>query len=116
LCYSDLMYHRKYGVYSTKEFSEKISSLTTGELDGNYGNMWTDEMKESLSEKKNEGGLHKGVRNGHATKIRCVETGEVFDYIRLACEKYGIKNQASITIALNNPNRTAYGFHWERVE
>ena len=114
--YNLQMYHRKHGVYSSKEFSEKISSLTTGELNGNYGNKWTDEMKKSLSEKKIEGGLHKGVKNGRATKIRCVETGEVFDYIRLACEKYGIKNQASITFALNNPNRTAYGFHWERVE
>lgn len=114
--YNNQIHHRKNGVYASDEFREKMSSLTKGSLNGNYGNKWTDEMKESLSTYLVKNGIHKGSKNSRATKIRCVETGEIFDYIRLACEKYGIKSQASITYALKNPNRTAYGFHWERVE
>lgn len=109
------IWHRKNGVYQSAEFKEKISQLTKGENNGNYQNRWTDEMKHSLSQKLIKEGNRKGTNNSRATKIRCVETGEIFDYIRLACEKYDIKSQASITIALNNPSRTAYGFHWERI-
>ena len=109
------LYHRKHGIYVSDEFRKKMSLVTKGELNGNYGNNWTDEMKENLSKKLKEEETHKGINNSRATKIRCVETGEVFDYIRLACIKYNMKSQASITVALNNSNRTAYGYHWERI-
>ena len=92
-----------------------MSELTSGENNGNYGNYWTDEQKKVLSEKRKRNGKSKGKNNPRATRIRCVETGEEFDYIKLACEKYNIKNQSSVTVALNNPNRTAYGFHWEKI-
>ena len=45
----------------------------------------------------------------------CVETGEVFDYITLAQEKYNVKYAASFSIAIDNPNRTAAGLHWVSV-
>lgn len=114
--YKKQIHMRKYGVYASKEFSEKLSSVTKGKLNGNYGNRWTNEMKESLSRLKIEKGLHKGVKNGRATRVRCVETGDVFDYIQQACDAYGIKHASSISIALDKPDRTAYGYHWERVE
>lgn len=109
------LWHRRHGIYQSTEFREKMSEVTTGEKNGNYNHHWTEEMKQSLSQKIINEGNRKGTKNSRATKIRCVETGEVFDYIRLACEKYNIKSQASITVALDNPNRTAYGFHWERI-
>ena len=109
------MWHRQNGVYKSEEFSKKLSEITSGENNGNYENYWTDEQKKSLSEKRKRNGKSKGKNNSRATRIRCIETGEEFDYIKSACEKYNIKNQSSITIALNNPDRTAYGFHWEKI-
>ena len=109
------IWHRQNGVYKSEEFSKKLSELTSGENNGNYGNYWTDEQKKVLSEKRKRNGKSKSKNNPRATRIRCVETGEEFDYIKLACEKYNIKNQSSVTVALNNPNRTAYGFHWEKI-
>lgn len=38
--------------------SEKMSLVTKGELNGNYGNNWTDEMKENLSKKLKEEETH----------------------------------------------------------
>lgn len=46
-------------------------------------------------------------------RIMCVETGEVFTSLRQANQKfvkYG--NGTSISRVLDNPNRTAYGYHW----
>ena len=100
--------------YKTKEFREKLSSITKGEKNGNYGNYWSDEQKKSLSEKRK--GVYSGDKNPRATKIMCVETGETFNTIKEATEKIGLRSQASLTIALNNPNRTAKGHHWVRVE
>lgn len=37
----------------------------------------------------------------------CVETGEIFECIKYAKEKYGIKSDGSLTVALKNPTRTA---------
>ena len=55
--------------------------------------------------------------------IRCVETGEVFRCARATykwLEEKGLQVsysfEASIKKACYNPNRTAYGFHWEFVE
>ena len=55
--------------------------------------------------------------------IRCIETGEVFRCARATykwLEEKGLQVsysfEASIKKACNNPNRTAYGFHWEFVE
>lgn len=62
-----------------------------------------------------ESGCHKGTKNGRHKKIMCVETGEVFDYIALAQEKYNVKSAASFSIAIDNPNRTAAGLHWVSV-
>lgn len=110
------IWHRKYGIYQSEEFRVKLSQVTKGERNGNYGNRWTEQMKTSLSEKRKKNGKSKGINNSRATKIKCVETGIIYDYIKLASEEMGLKSQASLTIALNDPNRTAGGYHWVRYE
>lgn len=110
------IWHRRHGVYQSVEFKMKLSQVTKGEKNGNYGNKWTEEMKINLSEKRKKNGKSKGINNGRATKIKCVETGVIYDYIKLACEDLGLKSQASLTIALNNPKRTAGGYHWVRYK
>lgn len=55
--------------------------------------------------------------------IRCIETGKVFRCARATykwLEEKGLQVsysfEARIKKACYNPNRTAYGFHWEFVE
>jgi len=110
------MWHRQYGVYKSEEFRRKISMIVKGQNNPNYGNKWSYEKRNELSRKRIENGKSKGTNNSRATKIMCIETGKIYDYIKLASEEYGLKNQASITVALKNPNRTAGGVHWVKVE
>ena len=100
------------GVYKSDEFRNKISKIVKGSNNPNYQNYWSDEQKEYLRQKQKNNPLYKDERNPNAKKIICVETGEVFDCIKFAKEKYSIKSDASITVALKNPIRTAGRVHW----
>ena len=99
-------------VYKTPEFRNKISTLVQGNLNPNFGNKWTKEMKESLSKKQKESNRYNGAENPNSKKIMCLETGESFKCIKDAMEKYGVKNAASFTAAINKPTRTAAKLHW----
>ena len=48
-------------------------------------------------------------------KVRCVETGEVFDSIKAAAEHYGLK-RPNISAVLAGKNKTSGGFRWEYVD
>lgn len=101
-------------VYHSEGFKKKLSSVTKGELNGNYGNKWTDEMKKSLSEKKK--GKNLLSDNPNSKRIMCVETGVIYDTIKEAMIEYGVKHQSSFTVALKHPTRTAGGKHWVLVD
>ena len=100
------------GPYKSQEFREKIAQLVQGESNPNYGNYWTDEMKQHLSEVRKANGLSANENNSRATKVICVETGEVFNCIKFAMQKYNIRWEGSMTVALKHPVRTAGGQHW----
>ena len=100
------------GPYKSQEFREKIAQLVQGESNPNYGNYWTDEMKQHLSEVRKANGLSANENNPKATCVICIETGEVFDCIKFAMQKYHIKWEGSMTVALKHPVRTAGGQHW----
>lgn len=100
------------GPYKSKEFRDKISQLVCGKNNPNYNNRWTEEMKESLSNKRKENGLLANENNPMSKRIVCIETGEVFDCIKFAIEKYHIKDHTNMTPALKYPIRTAGGYHW----
>ena len=100
------------GPYKSKEFREKISQLVQGENNPNYNHCWTEEMRESLRQKQKENDLYNDETNPNAKKIICVETGEVFDCIKFAIEKYNIKDHSNMSAALKHPIRTAGGCHW----
>ena len=51
--------------------------------------------------------------NPNAKRIMCIETSEIFNCIKYAKEKYNIKSDGSLTVALKNQNRTAAGLHWK---
>jgi hypothetical protein len=102
------------GVYKSKAFRDKISSLVKGDKNPNYGNNWDNNQKEHLSKVRKELGLAKGTKNSKATKIICLETGEVFELISDAMKKYNVKDESSFSIALKEGEgkRTAGGLHW----
>lgn len=100
------------GPYKSKEFREKIAQLVQGDNNPNYGNYWTEEMKQHLSETRKTNGLSANENNPKATRVICIETGEVFDCIKFAMQKYNIKCEGSVTVALKHPVRTAGGKHW----
>jgi hypothetical protein len=100
------------GPYKSREFREKIAQLVQGNNNPNYGNYWTEEMKQHLSEIRKTNGFSANENNPRATRIICIETGEVFDCIKFAMQKYNIKCEGSMTVALKHPVRTAGGKHW----
>lgn len=100
------------GWIATDEFRSKISELVKGSNNPNYQNYWSEEQKEYLRQKQKNNPLYRNENNPNAKKIICVETGEIFNCIKYAKEKYDIKSDGSITVALKNPIRTAGGVHW----
>lgn len=102
-----------YSVYQSSNFKLKISSIVSGRNNPNYGNKWTEEQRENLSQKQKKNLIYKDENNPNAKRIMCVETGEIFNCIKYAKEKYHINSDGSLTIALKNQNRTAAGLHWK---
>ena len=68
-----------------------------------------------MSKKQAASNRYKDTKNPTATRIQCVETGEIFDCIKFAMQRYDVKWHASFTVALDDPKRTAAGLHWTRV-
>lgn len=100
-------------VYQSSEFKQKISSIVSGVNNPNYGNKWTDEQTENLRQKQKRNPIYKNENNPNAKRIMCIETSEIFNCIKYAKEKYNIKSDGSLTVALKNQNRTAAGLHWK---
>ena len=100
------------GVYKSNEFRNKISNLVKGSKNPNYGNFWSEEQKNNLRIKQKGNPVYKNENNPNAKKIICLETGEIFDCVKMAKEKYKVKSETSFSIALRNSARTAGGLHW----
>ena len=56
-----------------------------------------------------------GRNGGHYSKVKNVETGEVFNSMNEAAEAYKV-NPTAISQAIKNPTGKCRGFHWERVD
>lgn len=57
---------------------------------------------------------HQGKNHYRAKKVICIETGEIFSYVREVEKKYGY-NHCNISMCCNHKKRrnTAHGYHWE---
>ena len=89
----------------TEEERRRISERTSGENHWNYGQQWNEETK-------NKNMLSQQNRK----RVRCVETGEVFESIRAAARAYDvIKSRISDAITHRNRVQTCAGYHWEVV-
>lgn len=75
---------------------------------------WTPEQRQRAriaqinSTKKKRGKDHPCSK-----KVRCIETGEIFDCIRYADRKYGGNGVKGV---FGKKQKTAYGLHWELVK
>ena len=101
--------------YQSNGFKKKMSNLCLGEKNPNYGNHWSAEQRKALSDHHKKSKRYCGKNNPRATKIKCVETEEIFETMTDAQHAYHIKNLSSISTAIDKPNRTAGGYHWERI-
>ena len=98
----------------TDEVKKRISEKKKGTPSPTKGIPHTEETKEKLSK------LMKAKSVGK--KVRCVETGRIFDSVRDAEEfmhpnepRKKIKAKTNISMVCNGRSKTAYGYHWEFV-
>lgn len=115
--------HWMYGKHLTDEQKKHLSKLNSGHRHPQYGTHRSEETKRKIAEKQRCKKLTdeqkkqiseslKGNIPVNRKKVRCVETGEVFESIESAKRIFGI---TCIWKALQDSNRTAGGFHWEYV-
>ena len=124
-------------VYQSEEFRNKISNLVQGENNPNYGHYWTNEMKEKASQQKKgkykgennpnygnhwseeqrnhlseirKNGDWRGANHGMAKRVVCLETGEVFECIEYAKNKYGAN-----TSLLSNKRFSIKSYHLKEI-
>lgn len=67
-----------------------------------------------VSSKENKENADYAGKHKLFTKVRCVETGEVFDSCAAAARAVGV-HRFSINCVLLGRTKTSGGYHWERV-
>ena len=92
-------YVRKNG---NKQLSER-NKKNIGELSPVFGLKRPD-----LSLRNKAGNFNRYVR-----KVRCIETGEIFDSIKLANQKYNKTKSSHINQQIKGKRKTAFGHKWE---
>lgn len=96
--------HPLYGVGHSEESKRKMSE--------SHKKLWESYTEEEKEKMRNaHKGTTSGAKNGRAKKVKCIETGEVFEYILKAIEKY--PKASKIAEVCNGTRKTAGGLHWE---
>jgi group I intron endonuclease len=111
-----------------KKQSERRKGVPTGrklygEANPFYGKTHSEETRRKLSEhaKRRTGeknpfyghSLTESQKAAHCKVVVCVETGEVFESMSSACEKYGIDPSTLSKVLRKIEGKTCKGFHWE---
>jgi group I intron endonuclease len=111
-----------------KKMSEKRKGVPTnrhlfGEANPFYGKTHSEETRRKLSEyaKQRTGErnpfyghkLTQKQKDAHCKRVRCVETGEVFESMAEACAKYNIDPSTMSKVLRKIEGKTCKGFHWE---
>lgn len=76
-----------------------------------YGKHHSDETKKKIAESK-IGKIHAPT---YFKRVRCVETGKIYNSQSEAAQEYGI-TQAAISLVCKGKNKTAKKMHWEFVD
>lgn len=98
------------GKHHTKKSREKMSYklcdryATNPESHPWFGRHHTEESKQKMRK-----------HSPNCQKIICVETQIIYSSIYEATRLLRLKSKNSIIIALNDPSKTAKGYHWKRI-
>ena len=94
--------YRKYMAEVSRRAAKSPNRVyLSGPSHPNYGKHLTKEQKYKMASKKTKA-------------ILCVETGIIYPSAKFAEQLFGVSSSA-IFHALNKPNKTSCGFHWERI-
>lgn len=93
-----------YGKKFTKEHKKKLSESHKGNT-----NASGKRSKESI---KNISESHKGLPSNRRIKVINLDTGEIFNSIKEAGEKYNMKNPCNISACCTGKRKTAGGYRW----
>ena len=96
------------GNKATEETREKIRQAK-------LGRKHTPEHCEKIRQSHLGQGWKSSTYEKFCRKIRCVETGEIFDSIKAAAEHYGL-NLPNISAVLSGKKKTCGGYRWEYVD
>lgn len=106
---------------SKQKMSEAKAESYLGEGNPFYGKEHSEESKQKMSQAR-KGLAHlteeqvKKLRQSHHTvRVMNVETGEIFDSVQAAANKYGLKDTHITRVCKGKRNRTG-GFHWKYVD
>lgn len=111
------------GYNHREETKEKMRLAKKGTFEGEknpfYGKKHTVETREKMKrawteERKEQLRLMTKTRKTHTVKVRNVDTGEVFNSVKEAAEKYGLKDTHISRVCKGKRKRTG-GFKWEYV-
>ena len=95
--------HYLYGKHLPEETRQKLSEAHKGERNPNYGKPRSAETRRKIGK-------------GNSKKVRCIETGEIFDSVTAASIDKGILSNSCISAALHGRYKTSGGYHWEYVD
>ncbi len=118
--------HPWWGRHHSEETKRKISetkkgcvSMLVGEKHPNFGKpspMRGKKMsEESKLKMRGKRPSLTGKNHPQAKKVRCVETGEIFDCAAIISVELGF-NKNSVGYVCRSKNRTLGGYHWEYVK
>lgn len=107
---SEKLKGRVFSEESRRKMSASQKGLQSGRKHPLYGKGHSEESKKKMSESTK--GMYLGVKNPRCRKIVCIETGEIFDFIKEAAEKYG-RTETSLVAALRGRQKSSAGYHWE---
>lgn len=96
----------------TEEHKLKLSQSHKGKKPWNKGVPISDEQKQKQREKMT--GKLSGTKHPNTRRIICVETGEQFDCMIFACDKYSM-GRGNLWSCLNGKQKTCGGFHWKYI-
>lgn len=115
----------KIGYHHTDETKQKLSVAHRGKHEGEnnpfYGKHHSKEQREKWSEQRrgrkltDEWKRNVSLSLCNRRKVKNVETGEIFNSIREAAEKYGVPPTHITRVCRGKRKRTG-GYHWEYVE
>lgn len=95
--------HYLYGKHLPEETRRKLSEAHKGERNPNYGKPRSAETRRKIG-------------SANSKRVRCVETGEIFDSTTMAATSKGISSSSGISLALHGKYKTSGGYHWEYVD